>query len=141
MPHTENTPSAAPVSEDSRRLGYETRDVKMKVIVWLVVSVVVLTVGSMVGLAGLLDVYEVEATDRDEAPPALEDNEPPPAPRLQANPNRDYAEFREEQERELNSYGWVDREKGVVRIPIDRAIEMSLERELFKSEAPAEEGK
>ena len=29
---------------------------------------------------------------------------------------------------ELNSYGWVDQTSGVVRIPVDRAIELSLER-------------
>jgi hypothetical protein len=30
----------------------------------------------------------------------------------------------------LNSYGWVDEEAGVVRIPIDRAMELTLERGL-----------
>jgi hypothetical protein len=35
-----------------------------------------------------------------------------------------------EQEAILNSYGWVDKEAGVVRIPIERAIELTLERGL-----------
>ena len=30
----------------------------------------------------------------------------------------------------LSSYGWVDRQKGIVRIPIDRAIELVLQRGL-----------
>jgi hypothetical protein len=138
MRPTENARSAAPVAEDSLRLGYETRDVKLKAILALGVSIVVLVVGSAIGLDVLLDVYEVEATSRDETPPPLEDNESPPAPLLQAYPNRDYAEFREKQERELNSYGWVDREQEVVRIPIERAIDLSLERGLFE-QAPVEE--
>lgn len=30
----------------------------------------------------------------------------------------------------LTTYGWVDRQKGIVRIPIDRAIELLLQRGL-----------
>lgn len=33
-------------------------------------------------------------------------------------------ELHAREEMELNSYGWVDQENGVVRIPIDRAIEL-----------------
>jgi hypothetical protein len=37
------------------------------------------------------------------------------------------AESRARDQATLNSYGWVDREKGVVRLPIDRAIEKLIE--------------
>lgn len=37
----------------------------------------------------------------------------------------------------LKTYGWVDREKGVVRIPIQRAMELAVEREWLPS-APGE---
>lgn len=33
-------------------------------------------------------------------------------------------ELRTQEEATLGSYGWVDREKGTVRIPIDRAMEL-----------------
>jgi hypothetical protein len=29
---------------------------------------------------------------------------------------------------ELSSYGWVDKQQGVVRIPVERAMEMVVER-------------
>ncbi len=48
----------------------------------------------------------------------------PPAPRLQTIPGEDFRTFQATQQAELNSYGWVDRKKGVVRIPIDRAMEI-----------------
>jgi hypothetical protein len=38
---------------------------------------------------------------------------------------------------QLNKYGWVDREKGVVHIPIDRAMELVVERRLLPSKAEA----
>ena len=43
---------------------------------------------------------------------------------IYAEPNLDVRMVRAQQLEVLNSYGWVDREKGVARIPIDRAMEM-----------------
>jgi hypothetical protein len=43
-------------------------------------------------------------------------------PRLEIDPATDLAAFRAQQQRELGSYGWVDRAHGVVRIPIDQAM-------------------
>jgi hypothetical protein len=44
-------------------------------------------------------------------------------PVLQASPNSDLEALRARDFRILNHYTWVDRTKGVVSIPIDRAIE------------------
>jgi hypothetical protein len=45
-------------------------------------------------------------------------------------PHRDLVSFQQEQQSELNTYGWIDREHGVVRIPIERAMELLAERGL-----------
>jgi hypothetical protein len=39
-------------------------------------------------------------------------------------------EFIQKQNAILNGYGWIDRDKGIARIPIDRAMELMLERGL-----------
>jgi hypothetical protein len=54
----------------------------------------------------------------------------PPEPRLQTNPRADLRELRESEEKRLDSYGWVDRNAGVVHIPIDEAIKVTLQRGL-----------
>lgn len=54
----------------------------------------------------------------------------PPLPRLQVEPRVDLKNYRQEQEDILESYGWVDKQNGVVRIPIDRAMSLLLERGL-----------
>jgi hypothetical protein len=46
----------------------------------------------------------------------------PPAPRLQVDPARDLAEFRAEKNKELNTYYWVNKQKGIVHIPIEQAM-------------------
>jgi len=54
----------------------------------------------------------------------------PPQPRLQYAPVLDLEEFRAAEEKILNSYGWVDRQNGVVRMPIGRAMDLLAQRGL-----------
>jgi hypothetical protein len=53
-----------------------------------------------------------------------------PQPRLEGDEWREINEFREQEEQTLNSYGWVDQQAGVVRIPIDRAMQLMAQRGL-----------
>jgi hypothetical protein len=43
-------------------------------------------------------------------------------------------DFRAGEKRELEGYGWVDRQNGVVRIPVERAMTLLLERGLPNNE-------
>ncbi len=52
----------------------------------------------------------------------------PPAPSLQTQPFQDVFMLRRNAESRLGSYGWVDKEGGVARIPIDRAMEVVLQK-------------
>ena len=54
----------------------------------------------------------------------------PPEPRLQTDPRQDLADLRAKEDELLGSYGWVDRNAGVVRIPIEAAMKLTLERGL-----------
>jgi len=53
-----------------------------------------------------------------------------PQPRLEVRPGAGLAELRAAEESDLNSYGWIDRKAGTVRIPIDRAMQLMVERGL-----------
>jgi hypothetical protein len=53
-----------------------------------------------------------------------------PQPRLEKNERLEINDFRLQEEQTLYSYGWVDRQEGIVRIPIDRAIELIAQRGL-----------
>ena len=53
-----------------------------------------------------------------------------PQPRLERNERLEINEFRLGEEQKLNSYGWVDQKAGVVRIPIERAMQLIAERGL-----------
>jgi len=64
--------------------------------------------------------------------PLAEANVPrlPPEPRLQAAPVADMRKLRAEENAILTTYDWVDRSAGVVRIPIERGIDIVSEKGL-----------
>jgi len=59
-------------------------------------------------------------------------------PRLQISPAADMEALRVREEAELNSYGWVDRTAGVARIPINRAMDLLLQKGLPVRPSPDE---
>jgi hypothetical protein len=61
----------------------------------------------------------------------------PPEPRLQTDPRGDLLKLRQQDDRLLNSYGWIDRDAGVVRIPIERAMALTAARGLPSRPAEA----
>lgn len=54
----------------------------------------------------------------------------PEYPVLQVSPSGDLKDFRAREEQELNSYGWVNKTTGVVRLPVERAMEIVLRQGL-----------
>jgi hypothetical protein len=75
-------------------------------------------------------------------PPIMqfEDIRKPPLPRLQPHPVLDYTKVRAEETARLESYGWVDKDAGVVHIPVEQAMKIALERGLPASGPPPSPG-
>lgn len=59
----------------------------------------------------------------------------PPEPRLQVAPRQDLKDLRAQEDEILNSYRWVDKGAGVVRIPISEAMRLIVQRGLPTREA------
>jgi hypothetical protein len=53
-----------------------------------------------------------------------------PQPRLETHETVEINAFRLREAETLHSYGWVDQQSGIVRIPIDRAMELLAQRGL-----------
>jgi hypothetical protein len=53
-----------------------------------------------------------------------------PLPPTRNTPVTDLADMRDAEKRALTTYGWVDQQKGIVRIPIDQAMKLTLQRGL-----------
>jgi len=62
------------------------------------------------------------------------------APMLEIDERTQFHDYLMKQEQELNSYGWVDEKSGVAHIPIERAMQLIVQRGLpVKPEGGAEQ--
>ena len=95
----------------------------------LAVIVVVVLIG-MWGMSALFKSQQQAADPRPSPIPEANLRRLPPEPRLQVSPPRDMNEFRAREAALVGSYGWVDQRAGIARIPIDRAIDIVLEKGL-----------
>ena len=64
----------------------------------------------------------------DDPPPMAAHQKPYRGPLIQTVPSAELTQVRTETNRTLTEYGWVDRDAGVVHLPIERAIDLMLER-------------
>jgi hypothetical protein len=110
--------------------GYETRDVNLRLIIIALAGLSILVVISLIAMAGFFGVLANRQAGQVVPVPPLAASRQPPEPRLQASSRQDLDELRAAEDEMLHNYGWVNREAGVVRIPIERAKELVLERGL-----------
>jgi hypothetical protein len=133
----------APASELNRSVpepGHETSDVSIRPIVRFGIGLGVATALISVALWGLFRLYDREERKQDRPlPPMVAASlaRTPPEPRLEPDPLAPRRRIRAREDAVLTTYGWVDRRTGVVRIPIDRAMELLVERGLPPSKPPS----
>ncbi|MGH9492962.1 MAG: hypothetical protein ACRD2K_05635 [Terriglobales bacterium] len=100
--------------------------------VWMVVAALVI----YAVLFGMFQYFDRQAAAADPARNPLLAGEKPsaspaarfPQPQLQPNAAAELEKARAGEDEILASYGWVDRRAGVVRMPIDRAMQIIAER-------------
>lgn len=110
---------------------HEEGDVQVRLILMSGTGLVVMTAVVLLVAYWLFDNFAARWAKLQVPPsPLAETRQPPPEPRLQVVPAQDLQQMRAAEEAVLSSYGWVDEAAGFVRMPIDRAIELLLERGL-----------
>ena len=119
--------------------GHETRDINVRVVAWCALGLVTAAVIVLLSTAGLFAFFKREHPSPF-APSRITDPHPiAPEPRLQTNDRADLERFRAAEEQKLNSYGWVDKDAGVIRIPIGRAMDLTAQRGVPVRTSPNEQ--
>jgi hypothetical protein len=129
-------PHAAGQSE----LRHERSNIQFRPVLLFAVGLVMLSVMTFAAMGWLFNYFAVRQATVDVPPSPLADpRQLPPEPRLQVSPGVDLKRTRAAENATLHSYRWVDRDAGVVGIPIDRAIAILAEKGLpVRGEAKAE---
>lgn len=113
-------------------VDHEHSDVNVRPIAIFVLALGFTCVASLLLMSALFGFFDRRAAGADPAAPALgiARRDVPPDPRLQTDPVLDLKAFRAQEDAKLHGYAWVDKNAGVVRIPIERAMELIAERGL-----------
>lgn len=132
---THNEPEDLNALAHSEELGYETRDLPVAAVGKAGFWFFVFTGGSMIVAAiAMFTVYRLFFSDANPTastaiPPR---SQLPPPPLLQSNvaKTQDMTDMRLREYQGLTSYGWVDEEAGIARVPIEVAIDLTAQRGL-----------
>ena len=118
--------------------GYETTDVNPWTLLGWVGLLAAVLVLSVVAALVLFDVFAEQAARRDPkvSPLAPAENQVPPEPRLVVREHADLVSVLKGEEEILDTYGWVDKERGIVRVPIARAMELLAKEGLRSRPSP-----
>lgn len=127
------------MSDSRTAVRFEERDISIRGVLISGMGVLVCTLG-IVFVMHLLFSHMRNAKAQHTAPASPMSHrldQLPPEPRLQADPHLDYLSMRQDAEWKLHHYGWVDKRMGTVAIPIDRAMDLIVQRGLPTSHEPS----
>lgn len=136
-----------PHDAEHAHAGHEQSDAKNRPLILFGVALTVLAIAAFAGMRALFVSFSERQAALDvPRHPLAAQIEVPPEPRLESMPGYDLgplgangerpfatrglAVYRAEEQAILESYGWIDRPTGVVRVPIERAIELTLKEGL-----------
>ncbi len=119
-------------SHGPAQAGHEKRDVNVRKVAIYGAGLVVVVTLIGIGASFLAFKYLAHMTEDEVAPPSplYDIRQQAPEPRLLPQPWRKMSELRAAGEQQLGTYGWVDRPNRTVRIPIDHAMDLLIQRGL-----------
>jgi hypothetical protein len=126
-------------TENSTR-RHETTDANIRAIVKFAVGLFLSLVASLLVVSAVFNYLVAHQGLGPPTSPFENTRRLPPAgvPRLQVAPPQELGQYQKEQKEILDSYGWTDQKAGIVRIPIDRALDLLMQRGLPVQTAPAQ---
>lgn len=122
-------------------VSHETRDVNVFQIsafgIGLLLSCIVTVFAMWVMFDFLFQREDAKNANNPGAAMMSQQQKLPPEPRLQVQPKIELKDLRADEDAILSSYGWIDPNKGIVRIPIDQAIDIVAQKGLPSKPSPA----
>jgi hypothetical protein len=116
------------VNPDETR--YEIVDASVRDVVLSGIGLAVVTALVCLLMWGFFNLLKKESSSHQAINPMMPQTPLPPEPRLQEKPYLDLESMRKYEDQMLNTYGWVDKNAGKVRLPIDRAMDELAQRGL-----------
>jgi len=113
-------------------VSYEPSQADLRAVLVFLAALAVAAALVLLVLWGMFGYFRSKSAERGPLPSPRMYTSPPnvPRPQLQPDPVADYNVYRLSAKEILDSYGWVDQNAGITRIPIDKAMDLVVERGL-----------
>ena len=113
-------------------VSYEPSEADLRVVLTFLAALALAAALVLLVLWGMFSYFRSKSAERGPLPSPRMYTSPPnvPQPQLQPDPVDDYNVYRLSAKETLDSYGWVDQKAGIARIPIDKAMDLLVERGL-----------
>ncbi len=121
-------------------VAHERRDINVFQVTAFGIGLLLSCIVVVFAMWAMFDFFYARESAKNQSNPSTLVNEQaklPPEPRLQAEPRVELKDLRADEEAILTSYGWIDPNKGIVRIPIDQAIDIVAQKGLPSKPSPA----
>ena len=131
-PDPHGAPEAERFNPDNPAERLARRDVNVLAVSKFAIGLALLCIASFAIVVGVFRYLEHVTSGVATGKQNVVSGEPrrPPAPQLEETPALDLARERAAEEELLHTYGWIDKQAGVARLPIERAIELMAQRGL-----------
>lgn len=107
---------------------HEIRDANVPALTAFGAAIVLTIAATMLFCFVVFRIYQNTIPLGPPAAPYASSRQLPPEPRLQSSPRMDLENYLNTQRNEIDGYSWVDRQNGIVRIPVERAMELLLKQ-------------
>jgi len=137
--NSKGAPQETPDVSDIKNpdVAHEHSDVSIRGIVLFGGGLLVAAIIIHIGIWFLLEFFKTgEQRSQPPPPPLARSDRLPPEPRLQGapgheiHPMEEMRQLRAKEDEALGSYGWVDKQAGIARIPIAQAMDILAQRGL-----------
>lgn len=116
--------------DEQPRHAHETTDANIRNLIYFGVGLCLLIIAGLLLSGAVFRYFVVHQALGPPASPFENSRTLPPEPRLQVTAPQDLEQYKAKQNEILNNYGWVDQQAGIVRIPIDKAMDILLQQGL-----------
>ena len=108
----------------------EHSDINFSAIMKAAIALLVVAVVVHFVIWAMFNILNAHEAKLDPKPsPMYQANQKPPDPQLQRNPRLDLQMFHAAEQNLLSSYDWVDRQQGIVRIPVTEAMKLIVQKQ------------
>ena len=127
-------------TRDSIEVGHETADVPVRPLLVALFLLLLVCAGTFWLMRSLFDSFLARKLAQEPLPHPMAGAQPTPeGPLLQVDSDQELRAYLEAQRDALGRYEWLDRDAGIVRLPVERALELVL-REGLPVRVEVEEG-